>query len=147
MHGVRTQGALGPRARAGVGGATHVLRKDVEADAADQERTAAVPAGSDACQNQRESERARRILRRLGISEETCRASKGMQSGRSYEGVAGPRDMHGVRTRGALGPLSAGATHVLRERVAAVLEGWSARQRHENRKRAREADIATTGHQ
>ena len=94
VHRVRTPGALGPRARPGVGGATYVLRDGDEADAADRETTAAVPARSDASQRrERQRERARRILRRLGISEETRRSSKGARSGRSCEGVAAPRSL------------------------------------------------------
>ena len=52
MHGVRTRGALGARARAWVGGATHGLRVGDEANAADRERAAAMPAGSGARQRQ-----------------------------------------------------------------------------------------------
>ena len=109
----------------GTAGATHILRVGDEADAADRERTAAVPAESGAHQRREtEKECARRILRRLGIGEETRRASKGARSGRSYEGVAGPRDVHGVRSRGALGPReraqgSAGAAYELRDDVEA----------------------------
>ena len=57
--------------------ATHSLRDGDEADAADRETTAAVPAGSAARQRlERQRERARRILRGKGIREETQRASK-----------------------------------------------------------------------
>ena len=91
----------------GSAGATHWLRDSDEADAADRERTAAVPAKWGARQRRERGLgncRARWILRRLGFSEETWRAIKGARSGRSCEGVAGQRDVHGVRTQGALGP-------------------------------------------
>ena len=82
----------------GSGRATYKLRDGDEADAADRERTAAVPAKWGARQRREtERDRTRRILR-LGTSEETCRASEGTRSGRSCEGVARPRDVHGVLT-------------------------------------------------
>ena len=142
-------------------GATHGL-KDGDEDAADRERTAAVPAGSGARQRrERATERARRILRRLAYSEETCRASKVARSVRSYEGVAGPRDVRGVRRRGALGARARAGFSGDHSLPAGWRQGGRSRPREDdgragvmwrtsearNRKRPHEADIATTGHQ
>ena len=73
VRGVRARGALGPRARAGSAGATHSLRDDDEADAADREKTAAGGMGRTS-----QPKRVSQALRRLGISEGTVKASKGL---------------------------------------------------------------------
>ena len=138
---------------------TYGLCDGDEADAADREMTAAVPARSTARQRrERQRERARQILRRLSLSEETRRSSKGARSGRSCEGVAAPRDGHGVRTRGALGPQNSAGVGVSHSRPAGWRRGGRSRPEDDGgraggigrtseareTKRARQADIATT---
>ena len=85
---MRTRGALGARARAGIGVG--------HSRSAGWRRGGRSRPGDDGGRAKRE--------RQASISAGTRRASKGVLSGRSFEDVEAPQDRHRVRTRGALGP-------------------------------------------